>query len=201
MSETIYQLKTKQRNVFKDKILSEESEKKLSNSSLKLVGLLSQLNIWKKNLTVASYRVLPGEVSPLLFEKRYFDKLNFVYPKMKGQIRSFVIPHQKEKWEKSPWPAGYQPVLGKAVPLSQIDVFLVPGLVFDRRGYRLGRGGGFYDRILSQRRGIKIGIASSFQISCEDIPVENHDVKMDIIVTESYVFIPLRHTHFLKGVY
>ena len=201
MSEVIRQLKIEKRSLFKSKTQSEVSEKKLSDSSFKLVNLLSSLNIWRENLTIASYRALPGEVSPLLFEKQYLNKLSFVYPKMEKQVRSFVFPDKTEKWEKSPWPEGYQPAFGREVALNQIDIFLVPGLAFDRRGYRLGRGGGFYDRVLSQSCGIKIGIASSAQISYQDIPVENHDVKMDIVVTESYFFVPLKHTHFLKGVY
>ena len=201
MSEVIRQLKIKQRSLFKSKILSELSEKKLSNSSFKLASLLSRLNIWRESLIVASYRALPGEISLLLFEKEYFNKLNFVYPKMEKQVESFVFPDKTEKREKSSWPEGYQPASCKEVSLNQIDIFLVPGLAFDRRGYRLGRGGGFYDRVLSQSCGIKIGIASSSQVSCQDIPVENHDIKMDIVVTESYFFVPLKHTHFLKGVY
>ena len=201
MSEVIRQLKIKQRSLFKSKILSELSEKKLSDSSFKLASLLSRLNIWRESLIVASYRALPGEISLLLFEKEYLNKLNFVYPKMEKQVESFVFPDKTEKREKSSWPEGYQPASCKEVSLDQIDIFLVPGLAFDRRGYRLGRGGGFYDRVLSQSCGIKIGIASSSQVSCQDIPVENHDIKMDIVVTESYFFVPLKHTDFLKGVY
>ena len=201
MSEIIRQLKIEKRSLFKSKILSELSEKELSDSSFKLASLLSRINIWGKDLTVASYRALSGEISPLSFEKQYINKLIFVYPKMEKQVRSFVFPDKIKKWEKNPWPKGDQPALDREVSLNQIDIFLVPGLAFDRRGYRLGRGGGFYDRVLSQSCGIKIGIASSSQVSCQDIPIENHDIRMDIVVTESYFFVPLKHTHFLKGVY
>ena len=203
MSEVIRHLKTKQRDLFRSKVLSEWSEKKLSDSSFKLARLLSRLNIWKKDLTVASYRVLRGEISPLVFEKRYFHKLRFVYPEMDKEVRFFAFSEksdQTEKREKNLWPEDYQPASERKVSLNQIDVFLVPGLAFDRRGYRLGRGGGFYDRVLSQSGGIKIGIASSLQLSRQDIPAEEHDIKMDIVVTESYFFVPLKHTRFLKGV-
>ena len=65
-----------------------------------------------------------------------------------------------------------QPVGGDVCPLKEIDVFLVPGLAFDRKGNRLGRGKGCYDKVLSQFSALKIGCAGSYQI-CEDtLPVE-----------------------------
>ena len=52
--------------------------------------------------------------------------------------------------------------------IQDIDVFFVPGLVFDRRGVRLGRGLGFYDKVLSQsKEGLKIGVAWNFQLESE----------------------------------
>jgi len=75
-----------------------------------------------------------------------------------------------------------------AVELQQVDpadlAWLVPGVAFDRHGYRLGRGGGIYDRLLAQWQGRKIGVAYTWQL-CSSVPVASHDVRMDIIVTES----------------
>lgn len=64
----------------------------------------------------------------------------------------------------------------------EIDLILVPGVAFDLRGRRLGRGKGFYDRLLAEIRGVKCGIAFDEQIAGE-IPVEAHDVRMDFILT------------------
>jgi 5-formyltetrahydrofolate cyclo-ligase len=68
------------------------------------------------------------------------------------------------------------------IPLDDLDVILVPGIAFDLRGHRLGRGKGFYDRLLENFRGLKIGIAFDEQI-VKHIPAEGHDVKMDFILT------------------
>ncbi len=68
------------------------------------------------------------------------------------------------------------------VPLEQFDLVLVPAVAFDRRGNRLGRGKGFYDRLLAKVRGIKCGVAFDRQI-VKEIPAEPHDVRMDFIVT------------------
>lgn len=64
-------------------------------------------------------------------------------------------------------------------------VWLVPGVAFDATGGRLGRGGGFYDRLLRFAKN-KIGIACSNQM-VDSVPTEVHDVKMDLVVTESAI--------------
>jgi 5-formyltetrahydrofolate cyclo-ligase len=66
--------------------------------------------------------------------------------------------------------------------LNQFDLVLVPGIAFDLSGHRLGRGQGFYDRILTEVSGIKCGVAYDFQL-LETIPTEAHDAKVDFIFT------------------
>ncbi|MDO4789471.1 MAG: 5-formyltetrahydrofolate cyclo-ligase [Porphyromonas sp.] len=68
---------------------------------------------------------------------------------------------------------------------SQIDVVIVPGLAFDHKGARLGRGKGFYDRFLNAHPDkVKIGYAFDCQILPE-IPTEEHDIKMDYVISAS----------------
>jgi len=69
-----------------------------------------------------------------------------------------------------------------AVPLNQLDLILVPGVGFDFAGRRLGRGKGFYDRLLAQVRGHKCGVAFEQQLVAE-LPEEPHDVRVDSILT------------------
>ncbi len=75
-------------------------------------------------------------------------------------------------------PAPHCPV----TPLNQLDLVLVPGVAFDLRGRRLGRGKGFYDRLLADASGIKCGVAFDEQIVTE-IPVEPHDISVNCILT------------------
>lgn len=66
--------------------------------------------------------------------------------------------------------------------LHDIDVAVVPGMAFDRNGHRLGRGKGYYDRILAQMpQAYKIGICFDFQLM-ENIPHDAHDVSMDEVI-------------------
>lgn len=69
--------------------------------------------------------------------------------------------------------------------LAGMDLILVPGLSFDRRGGRLGRAAGFYDRLLGEsgRRGVAIGVGLGAQI-VDIVPTEAHDQPLDGVVTE-----------------
>jgi 5-formyltetrahydrofolate cyclo-ligase len=76
-----------------------------------------------------------------------------------------------------------EPIAGCiAVPLDDLDLILVPGVAFDARGRRLGRGHGYYDRLLERFRGKKVGIAFDEQI-VESVPWGNLDINMDFILT------------------
>ena len=64
-----------------------------------------------------------------------------------------------------------------------MDLILIPGLGFDKKGNRLGRGKGFYDDLLKNFKGTKIGVCHHFQL-INEIPIESWDIKMNYICTE-----------------
>jgi 5-formyltetrahydrofolate cyclo-ligase len=68
------------------------------------------------------------------------------------------------------------------IPLADLDLVLVPGVAFDASGHRLGRGKGYYDRLLEHFAGKKIGIAFDEQM-VGAVPTEKNDGRMDVIVT------------------
>ncbi len=69
-------------------------------------------------------------------------------------------------------------------PIDKIDILIVPGIAFDKKGNRLGYGKGFYDRLLaSKQTKFSIGLAYSFQI-VENLPSDLHDKKLDAIASE-----------------
>ena len=70
------------------------------------------------------------------------------------------------------------------IQLDQFDLIRVPGMAFDLSGNRLGRGRGFYDRLLADASGVKCGVCHDFQL-LEKIPTEPHDAKVDFILTPS----------------
>ena len=172
-----------------------------------LLRLLNQLPFWNPPLVVASYRSLKGEWDPAPWASLH-PALTFVYPRVSpedfqnarmrgadlkgGRVMSFALarPSCSEDWEKAPYGGrgGIQPSFRvPPYPLQKVDVFLVPGLVFDRRGGRLGRGLGFYDSTLWGLKTWKVGLASHSQISEKPLPLGSHDVRMDVVVTDKEV--------------
>ena len=72
------------------------------------------------------------------------------------------------------------------MPLDDLELVLVPGVAFDLNGHRLGRGKGYYDRLLENFTGKKVGIAFDEQI-VEAVPRESLDVRMDYILTPTRI--------------
>ena len=71
---------------------------------------------------------------------------------------------------------------------SDIDLVIVPGVVFDVNMARYGRGLGYYDRFLSKLSGVKvIALAYDFQVSKKELKLDDWDIKMDYIITEKRI--------------
>ena len=76
---------------------------------------------------------------------------------------------------------------------EEIDLILVPGTAFDRRGHRLGQGAGYYDRILPMTQAVCAGICHDFAL-IEDVPCQAHDIPMDFVITPGSIEAPGTHT-------
>lgn len=76
---------------------------------------------------------------------------------------------------------------GQEIP-SDLDIIIVPGACYTEKGYRIGYGGGYYDSFLSKHanEALKIGFCYS-EFIVDSIPVEDHDVPVDIIITEKKI--------------
>lgn len=78
-------------------------------------------------------------------------------------------------------PSGVRyPAVGESIPLSEVDVLLVPGMAFTLSGKRIGRGMGFYDRLLESFVGTSVAVCFLEQIR-EDIPCMAHDQSVEKI--------------------
>jgi 5-formyltetrahydrofolate cyclo-ligase len=80
-----------------------------------------------------------------------------------------------------------EPVAGRAILPVDVDVVLTPGVAFDRRGRRVGYGGGFYDRFLRGKRedATAVGVCFGVQLRDEPLPGGSFDLRVDVVVTDS----------------
>lgn len=75
-------------------------------------------------------------------------------------------------------------------------VCLVPGLVFDAEGYRVGYGAGYYDNYLAFYPGTKVGLVRSLQVSSNPLPHDDHDIPVDVLVSDAAVWMCRRDEEF-----
>lgn len=148
---------------------------------------------FKHAQTVMIFLSMPSEVeTSTLAVKAWQEGKTIVVPRMDWnhkrmepvEIRSLELDVRDSEM------AGVrEPIAGQPMPLGMIDMVVIPGLAFDRNGYRLGRGRGFYDRFLAQQdfRGTRCALCFHEQLVAEPLPCESHDVPMQLIVTDAEV--------------
>lgn len=135
--------------------------------------------------SVVLYSPVGGEVLTdfLAEEARRLGK-QLSYPRIRGEQLELVEVASPEQLRPGLFgilePAGI-----KTVEVSEVDLLVVPGVAFDRAGHRIGYGKGYYDRLLHLPGQVcKAGIAFDFQLIAA-LPMEAHDIRMDILATES----------------
>jgi 5-formyltetrahydrofolate cyclo-ligase len=155
-------------------------------ASLRAQAVLRQQSVWKNARAVLFYAPLAGEIdlSPMLDEGLRAGKAIALprFLKETGAYDAFQIHNVAGDCAPGKFGVAEPTAQCARFPLKHLDLVLAPGVGFDVTGRRLGRGRGFYDRLLAQISGIKCGVAFDPQI-VERIPVEKHDVRMNCILT------------------
>lgn len=145
---------------------------------------------WRKTAKpfwIFLYMDIRGEAGTgMILEELWRNKIRTALPRVEGEELRFYLVSGKEELHP-----GYMGILepsGNAAPAVEDNALvLVPGMAFDRKGFRLGYGGGFYDRFFARCLGCrKWGLAYEFQI-VEEVPHEAWDQRMDRIFTPAQV--------------
>lgn len=139
---------------------------------------------------MACYASLPEEVdTQAILHRVLSEKKEILLPVMDGKKKKLIF-YKIRDLKKDLRLGVYgilepDPAKTRRVKAAEIECVLVPGVAFDRQGYRLGRGGGYYDRFLKtvRARTTKVGLGFSFQ-AVDHIPKNKHDVRLDIILTD-----------------
>ncbi len=151
--------------------------------SAAVVATLRGWEVWKSARSLAGFSAVPGE--PQVLDPWPPDR-KIALPRVAGDQ---LILH----WVTGPddLVKGHFGILepSSSAPVADpngLDLILVPGIAFDREGGRLGRGRGYYDRLLAGASAFKVGVCFDSQIVPE-VPREPHDIRMDAVVTPSGV--------------
>jgi len=161
-----------------------------AEASLVICQVAANLPAFLKSRCVALFAPLPSEpdIHPLI-EEAWAQGKRVVLPLM---IKHGSIPeldwHEVTSWDDVVilGPFGLRepdPLRCPRVPQAELDCVFVPGMAFDEEGFRLGRGGGFYDRFLSTATMPSIGLFFERQ-KVERVPREAHDQRLRSVITE-----------------
>lgn len=135
-----------------------------------------------KNIFI--YNSMADEVSTLSFINRWMHEKKFYLPVVEGTELVFRAYDEKQEYSVSKLGV-YEPLGDDFTDYGMIDLIIVPGVAFDRKMNRLGRGKGFYDRFLPKLpKATKVGVCFDFQL-LTTIPTEKDDIKMDMLVSEN----------------
>ena len=140
------------------------------------------------------YYPFRSEIDTTIIIKRALgDGKKVILPRVgPGGLELFFVGDLSVQLEKGSYDI-MEPVPGacSTAKITDIDIIVVPGVSFDKNLNRLGYGGGFYDRLLQKitREVKKIALCFEMQVS-EKIPVSEHDIKVDILITESNTYCP-----------
>tara|TARA_Y100001956_G_C4114362_1_gene184112 strand:+ start:567 stop:1094 length:528 start_codon:yes stop_codon:yes gene_type:complete len=136
--------------------------------------------VGSENKAIMGYIAMNDEVDVI---KNIDTNIQLQVPYLKGNEISRSEFSTDLKYAELGFLMPKNPILPDLIP----DVIIVPGRFFDRTGNRIGRGGGHYDKFLSQYMdSVFVGIALDEALT-RVIPYETHDIKMDIIITEKEI--------------
>ena len=174
---------TDQKAVLRDRARRERSQKFMPSN----FNVILRAPEIESASTIASYISYEFEPSTVEIHEAFLRSgKTLILPRINGDQLEWV------KWDGDPANLVskkkiFEPIGEALSDLSQIQVVIVPALRIDQSGFRLGQGGGYYDRALVHLQAWKIGLVYAGELSSEVLPHKPHDVPLDAAATPSIV--------------
>jgi len=174
---------TNQKAILRDRARRERSQKFISSN----FNVILKAPEIESATTIASYISYKYEPSTVEINDAFLRSGKvLILPRINGNQLEWV------RWDGDPAKLLTkkkisEPVGPAVADLTQIQAVIVPALRIDQSGFRLGQGGGYYDRALAHMKAWKIGLVYAGELSSEVLPHEPHDVPLDGAATPSIV--------------
>jgi len=158
-----------------------ESLKACNQDSSAIWKRIEESELFKDSHKILLYWSLPSEVDTHDIIRRWAESKNIYLPKVCGDILK-IKRYSPDKMEE-----GYRGILEPTDDAQDgrpegMELAIIPALAFDRQKNRLGRGKGYYDRLLSHLKCPKIGIAYDCQL-LDSLPVDSWDIPLNLVIT------------------
>ena len=167
-------------------------------ASEEILTRVERLQIFNDARTILLYHALPDEVQTASFIDKWSGYKRVLLPLVKGE--DLIL----KKYEKGKVVPGYKGIPeptedAETIAPEEVDLAIIPGVAFDSNCNRLGRGKGFYDRLVPSLKCKLVGICYDFQI-VNEIPCEDFDKRMDLVMTQTSTFKNYKYKHIIFDV-
>lgn len=154
----------------------------LTVDSRKIFQLVEKLPEFVSAKTILAYWSLPDEVQTHDFILKWYNQKQIVLPLVKGDNLELRLFSGMNCMAEGVAFGILEPQKGEPVNEQEIDFGIIPGVAFDLCGNRMGRGKGYYDKLLKNISIYKVGVCFDFQI-VEKVPTDSFDIPMDKIIS------------------
>jgi len=163
-----------------------------------IAARLAALPAWSAARTVCTYVGVRSEVATLpLLARALAEGKRVAVPACAGEVLELVLIESERELAAARFgllepPLELRARAERRCPVEAVELFVVPGVAFDREGGRVGYGRGFYDRLLAGARPgvLRVGLAFEAQLAGQRLPAEAHDVPLDLVLTERAAYGP-----------
>lgn len=190
-------MNTDEKKQLRKKILNERkklSKEEVNTLSEKIISYLIKMEEFKNSKTIMTYLSFKEEVNTFKLIEKMMDLEKNVLTTYTDKNKNIIVPCKLKDLDESldENPFGYlepKEDLIEEVDPGQIDLIITPGLAFDKKGNRIGYGGGYYDKLLARApQAIKIALSYDFQILSK-VPSGKFDIAVDYIVTPTKIIV------------
>ncbi|MDQ0222052.1 5-formyltetrahydrofolate cyclo-ligase [Streptococcus moroccensis] len=155
-------------------------EKVIKDQQLAKAFLAS--SVYQQSQNLALFLAMPFEIdTDKIIEQALKDGKQVLVPKTFGQGKMIFVVYNPNQLTLSSFGVR-EPLSETAFPKHAIDLILVPGLVWNEEGYRIGFGGGYYDRYLADFKGQTVSLCYAFQLQAFE--AESHDLPVQEVIYE-----------------
>ncbi len=176
------------RTVRARKSLLTENEK--AEAAQSVFDRLEQMAAFMMADRILMYHSLPDELSTRDFLGKWSGRTHFFLPRVNG-VNLDILPYEQTRLHLGAFEIE-EPDGNDLTDIADIELIIVPAVAYDRHGNRVGRGKGYYDRMLAGSRATKVGVGYDFQLIDDAIDTDSHDVPVDIVITQSHTVIRRR---------
>lgn len=156
-----------------------DREKQLQSENI--FGQIENMAVFKKARVFLCYWSLSDEINTHGFINKWWKHKIILLPVIDNNEIKLKLFSGENNLKKSLKLGLSEPVGEDYTTFDNIDLAIIPGIAFDKKNNRMGRGKGYYDRFLPKINAFKLGVCFNFQIF-EEIPFHEKDVKMDQVI-------------------